>query len=118
MLVGVDGRRLLVSCRSVAGGLGLEAFTRGAPDAAISMLNSVGALISNVDRVPIKLKALVLENAFAPAPVLLAAVGASYKEQVLSQLYKVLLSFEVLGNPREHAPPRRERQAFMPPCPH
>jgi len=96
----IQPMRVLVSCRSVAGGLGLEAFTRGAPDAAISMLNSVGALISNVSGVPIRLKALVLEHAFAPSHVLLASIGASYKEQVLAQLYKVLMSFEVLGNPR------------------
>ena len=92
--------RILVSCRSVAGGIGLEDFARGAPAGAVGLLNSVGALLSNVDRVPLKLKALNLENAFAPAPVMLAGVGASYKEQILSQLYKVLLSFEVLGNPR------------------
>ena len=92
--------RVLVSCRSVAGGIGLESLTSGAPDGAISLLNSVGALLSNVDRMPIRLKALMLENAFAPSGVLLASVGESYKEQVLAQLYKVLLSFEVLGNPR------------------
>ena len=92
--------RVLVSCRSVAGGVGLETFLQGAPEGAVGILNSVGALLSNVDRAPIKLKALVLENAFAPADVLLASIGSSYKEQVLSQLYKVLLSFEVLGNPR------------------
>ena len=27
--------------------------------------------------------------------------GASYKEQILQQLYKVVLSFELLGNPRD-----------------
>ena len=69
-------------------------------DRRSALLNSVGALLSNVDRAPIKLKALVVENVFAPAATLAASIGASYKEQVLSQLYKVLLSFEVLGNPR------------------
>jgi hypothetical protein len=107
-------RRVLVSCRSVAGGLGLEAFTRGAPDAAISMLNSVGALISNVSGVPIRLKALVLEHAFAPSHVLLASIGASYKEQVLAQLYKVLMSFEVLGNPRARALSDRSHRRLQP----
>ena len=92
--------RVLVSCRSVAGGIKAETLTHGAPDAAISLLNSVGALLLNFDRVPIKLKALVLESAFAPTNVLLMSVGSSYQEQVLSQMYKMLLSFEVLGNPR------------------
>ena len=70
--------RVLVSCRSVAGGIKAETLTHGAPDAAISLLNSVGALLLNFDRVPIKLKALVLESAFAPTNVLLMSVGSSY----------------------------------------
>jgi len=76
----IEAMRVLFSCRSVSGGIGLETFTRGAPDGAISLLNSVGALLSNVDRMPIRLKALEDEKLFAPANLLLRNVGANYKE--------------------------------------
>ena len=95
--------RILISCRSVAGGIGLnQMLTHDAPQGALALLNSVGALLSNVDRAPIKLNSLVLENLFAPAERIGSSIGAGYKEQVLSQLYKVLLSFEV-------RPPLRQR---------
>jgi hypothetical protein len=37
--------RVLVSCRSVAGGKGLEGFVANAPSGAIGLLNSAGALV-------------------------------------------------------------------------
>ena len=97
----IQPMRLLISCRSVAGGKGLEGFMANAPSGAIGLLRTAGALLTNVDRMPIKLKALVLDNWFAPPGHLISALGASYKEQLLSQLYKVILSFEMLGNPRD-----------------
>ena len=53
------------------------------PPGALGLLNSVGALLSNVDRVPIKLKALVIENAFTPAGTLLSSIASSFKEQIV-----------------------------------
>lgn len=74
---------MLVSCRSVAGVNAIEAFTREAPAGSMSLLVPVAQLLSNFDRVPVRLNALVLDNAFAPPSRLLSSIGSSYKEQVL-----------------------------------
>ena len=58
------------------------------------------AVLSNIDSAPLQLKALVLDNTFAPVGTLAQAIGDSYREQLLQQLYKLLLSVELLGNPR------------------
>jgi len=92
--------RVLVSCRSVAGVNAIEAFTREAPAGSLSLLVPVASLLANVDRVPVRLKTLALDNAFTSKQRLLNSIASSYKEQVLSQLYKALLSLDVLGNPR------------------
>lgn len=107
--------RLIISCRSVYGGKMLDSLTEGVPAGAIGLLNSAGALLANIDKMvrndfehaltcmthielptrlalllqPLLLKALVLDNCFAPVDVLASLVGASYKEQILAQLYKV-----------------------------
>ena len=71
-----------------------------APASAVGVLNSVSAVLSNIDSAPLQLKALVLDNTFAPVGTLAQAIGDSYREQLLQQLYKLLLSVELLGNPR------------------
>ena len=86
--------RLLVSCRSVAGGIevlagegGLEGLgLSGAPSGAVGLLNSMGTMLSNVDRVPIKLNALVLDNAFASPERFRNSIAQFYQEQLVSQL--------------------------------
>ena len=45
-------------------------------------------------------QALVLDNCFARAGTLAATIGASYQEQMVTQLYKLFFSIELLGNPR------------------
>ncbi|EOD14033.1 hypothetical protein EMIHUDRAFT_451837 [Emiliania huxleyi CCMP1516] len=93
--------RLHLSCRSVAGGRRREAAVlENAPASAVGVLNSVSAVLSNIDSAPLQLKALVLDNTFAPVGTLAQAIGDSYREQLLQQLYKLLLSVELLGNPR------------------
>jgi vacuolar protein sorting-associated protein 13A/C len=104
----IQPMRVLLSCRSVAGGNGFEVVygdhVHG--EAAMGVLNSASAMVANIDRASVRLKALVLDNVFTPMPTLLAMVGASYKEQVLLQLYKLLFSFEVRRTPPRHMPPR------------
>ena len=104
----IQPMRVLLSCRSVAGGNGFEVVygdhVHG--EAAIGVLNSASAMVANIDRASVRLKALVLDNVFTPMPTLLAMVGASYKEQVLLQLYKLLFSFEARRTPPRHMPPR------------
>ena len=98
----IQPMRLLVSCRSVAGGRGFEQLydMHAVPSGAVGLLNSASALVANIDRASLRLKALVLDNVFTPLETLLSMIGSSYKEQLLLQLYKLLFSFEVLGNPR------------------
>ena len=42
----------------------------------------------------------MLDNCFARAGTLAATIGASYQEQMVTQLYKLFFSIELLGNPR------------------
>ena len=77
----VQPLRLIISCRSVAGGRGHdsrsnESFVDGVPPGAIGLLNSAGALLANIDKMPLMLKSLVLDNCFAPPDVLISAMGA------------------------------------------
>lgn len=110
----IQPMRVLLSCRSVAGGNGFEVVygdhVHG--EAAMGVLNSASAMVANIDRASIRLKALVLDNVFTPMPTLLAMVGASYKEQLLLQVYKLLFSFEVRRLPPRCVPPR---SLFRPP---
>lgn len=78
--------RLILSCRSVAGGRGFEEVLANAPPAAVGVLNSVSAILSNIDRAPLELKALVLDNTFAPPGMLSANISDYYKEQLLQQV--------------------------------
>ena len=93
--------RLLLSCRSVAGDRSLgQLMRKQVPPGAVGLLSSASTLITNIDRAPLKLNALVLDNFFGPPGLLASNLASSYKEQLLQQLYKLMLSFEALGNPR------------------
>ena len=48
--------RVLLSCRSVAGGHGLERLTDGAPPGVAGLLHVVSTMLSNIDRAPLRLK--------------------------------------------------------------
>ena len=117
----IQPMRVLLSCRSVAGGNGFEVVygdhVHG--EAAMGVLNSASAMVANIDRASIRLKALVLDNVFTPMPTLLAMIGASYKEQLLLQVYKLLFSFEVRSVPPRCVPPLSMRlpPASSGPCP-
>ena len=56
--------RLHLSCRSVAGGRGFEDILFAVPAEAVGILTTVGAILTNIDRAPLRLKALVLDNIF------------------------------------------------------
>ena len=97
--------RVLLTCRSVAGVHGLAPLTdkkapagavlasspspssqpspqqerrpRGA--GALGLINSASTLVTNIDRAPLKLRALVLDNAFAPPAELASSISAYYQ---------------------------------------
>ncbi|TID30882.1 hypothetical protein CANINC_000530 [Pichia inconspicua] len=55
--------------------------------------------IGNINDAPVRLSALMLENIRTPVPYLLQNITEHYKQAFLYQLYKVLGSADVLGNP-------------------
>lgn len=62
-------------------------------------MKALGVVITNIDRAPICLNALMLERPFASYPELVSSVRKHYKGQLVQQLYKLVGSFEFLGNP-------------------
>jgi hypothetical protein len=101
--------RLILSCRSVAGGRGFEEVLENAPPAAVGVLNSVSAILSNIDRAPLELKALVLDNTFAPPGMLSANITDYYKEQLLHQVTRPIPIFVARAQPRTNFDPLRAR---------
>ncbi|KAF8254179.1 hypothetical protein K440DRAFT_652243 [Wilcoxina mikolae CBS 423.85] len=63
------------------------------------LLNILTMAIGNVNDAPIKLNALMLENARVSVPVLLQRLQAHYTQEVLYQIHKILGSADFLGNP-------------------
>lgn len=55
--------------------------------------------IGNINDAPVRLSALLLENIRTPYPYLIQNITEHYKQAFLYQLYKVLGSADVLGNP-------------------
>lgn len=55
--------------------------------------------IGNINDAPVRLSALLLENIRTPVPYLIQNISEHYKQAFLYQLYKVLGSVDVLGNP-------------------
>ncbi|GMM46069.1 membrane morphogenesis protein [Pichia kluyveri] len=55
--------------------------------------------IGNINNAPVRLSALMLENIRTPIPYLFQNISEHYKQAFLYQIYKVLGSADVLGNP-------------------
>lgn len=55
--------------------------------------------IGNINDAPVRLSALLLENIRTPVPYLIQNISEHYKQAFLYQLYKVLGSADLLGNP-------------------
>ena len=62
-------------------------------------VKALGVVITNIDRAPICLNALMLERPFASQSELVSSIRKHYRAQLLHQLYKLVGSFEFLGNP-------------------
>jgi hypothetical protein len=71
---------------------------RGGPSIVSSLLTAL-AVGANVDRAPLQLNALFLKNAFATQSDLVSRITKHYSFQVISQLYIILGSFDIIGNP-------------------
>jgi vacuolar protein sorting-associated protein 13A/C len=70
--------------------------TQNALSVAVDVLTMA---IGNINNAPVRLSALLLENIRTPVPYLIQNISEHYKQAFLYQLYKVLGSADVLGNP-------------------
>lgn len=62
-------------------------------------MKALGVVVTCIDKAPIALNALMLERPFATQHELVSSVRKHYKMQLVHQLYKLIGSFEFLGNP-------------------
>ncbi|TGZ78721.1 hypothetical protein EX30DRAFT_322121 [Ascodesmis nigricans] len=63
------------------------------------LLNILTMAIGNINDAPIKLNALMVENARVSVPVLIQRLQSHYTQEVLYQVHKILGSADFLGNP-------------------
>lgn len=63
------------------------------------LLDSIGITVSNVDNAPIKLNALILEHPFVSMNELIDRLKKHYTRAGIIELYKIIGSLDVLGNP-------------------
>ncbi|KAL0478349.1 vacuolar protein sorting protein VPS13 [Acrasis kona] len=63
------------------------------------ILDSVGVTVANVDDAPLCLNAMLVENVFENKTSLIDRMSQHYIRSVMKELYKVLGSLEMLGNP-------------------
>ncbi|GME93292.1 unnamed protein product [Ambrosiozyma monospora] len=73
--------------------------TSDANNALGAMLNILTMAIGNINDAPLKLSSLFLTNLRAPVPYLLQTMREHYQQAFLYQVYRVLGSADVLGNP-------------------
>ncbi|GAA5992083.1 hypothetical protein JCM10908_000736 [Rhodotorula pacifica] len=62
-------------------------------------INALTMAIGNVNDAPVRLNALVIENARLPLPVLQERLTVHYGDEFFGQLYRVLGSADFIGNP-------------------
>jgi len=63
------------------------------------LLQTFGSVIANLDRAPICLNALLLEHCFCSGDKLAEMISSHYTRQALMEIYKILGSTDLLGNP-------------------
>ena len=71
--------------------------------------NPASTLLPNLDRAPIVLDAMVLQDTVTTAEELQSAIKLSYKSALLRQFYKLLLRVDMLSVPVRHAHAREWR---------
>ncbi|CAM9869751.1 unnamed protein product, partial [Phaeothamnion confervicola] len=63
------------------------------------LFQAMGATLANIDNAPLRLKAFTLADSFAGVDELTRQLAVHYRGQALRQLYMILGSSELLGNP-------------------
>ena len=59
----------------------------------------LGVTLANIDNTPIKLNALLMENVFSTQKQLMACISTHYARQIALELYKILGTADLIGNP-------------------
>lgn len=62
-------------------------------------INALTMAIGNVNDAPIRLNALLLENARVSIPILIQSMSNHYSQEVIYQIHKIIGSADFLGNP-------------------
>ncbi|CEP23102.1 Vacuolar protein sorting-associated protein 13 AltName: Full=Suppression of the onset of impotence protein 1; AltName: Full=Vacuolar protein-targeting protein 2 [Cyberlindnera jadinii] len=62
-------------------------------------VNILTMALGNINDAPIRLNALLIENVRVPVPILLQNIQTHYGENFMSQIYRVIGSADVIGNP-------------------
>jgi len=65
----------------------------------INILRALDITIPDIDSAPIKLNALVLKHPFSTRADLITRISNHYYRQILLETYKILGSFDIIGNP-------------------
>lgn len=65
-----------------------------------SIIQTIGThMNANIDEVPIKFNALILQHPFMPASALLESIGQYYAKRSMQEMYKLIGSSDMIGNP-------------------
>ena len=59
----------------------------------------LGVTLANIDNTPIKLNALLMKNVFSTQKQLMASISTFYTRQIALELYKILGTADLIGNP-------------------
>ncbi len=65
------------------------------------LLSAASSTLGSLDNAPIKLNGQIIENAAGTSDMLLSSLAQFYQDEMLHQAYKLIGSFDFLGNPSE-----------------
>ena len=64
-----------------------------------TVLNAIGVTVANIEDAPIYLNSLNINHAFHTREEMITSITKHYYFQLLSEVYKVVFSFDIIGNP-------------------
>ena len=69
------------------------------PEFLITLINTLCSTLSSFSDVTLKLKEISFSNVFSDFDSLYGKLMSYYKNQILAQIYKIILNIDLLGNP-------------------
>ena len=72
---------------------------RYVPEIVITLINTLCSTLSSFSDVTLKLKEISFTNVFSDMDSLSGKLMTYYKNQILAQIYKIILNIDLLGNP-------------------